>query len=126
MKIALIAHDNKKADMVAFVMKRLPFFKRDYVELVATGTTGKMVEDAGLKVECLNSGPLGGDAEIATMVTHNKLDVVIFFRDPLGKHPHDVDISMLMRLCDVHNVGLATNYRSAHMIIKYLTNKQVQ
>ena len=123
MKIALIAHDNKKADMVAFVMKRLPFFKRDDVELVATGTTGKMVEDAGLKVECLNSGPLGGDAEIATMVTHKKVDVVIFFRDPLGKHPHDVDINMLMRLCDVHNVGLATNYRSAHMIVKYLTTK---
>lgn len=123
MKIALIAHDNKKADMVAFVMKRLSFFRRDDVELVATGTTGKMVENAGLKVECLNSGPLGGDAEIATMVTHNELDSVIFFRDPLGKHPHDVDVNMLLRLCDVHNVGLATNYRSAHIIIKYLSHK---
>jgi|TARA_R100001163_G_C5051510_1_gene188316 methylglyoxal synthase len=123
MKIALIAHDGKKADMVAFVMKRLPFFKRSDVELVATGTTGGMIENAGLKVDCLNSGPLGGDAEIGTMVTHGELDAVIFFRDPLDKHPHDVDISMLMRLCDVHNVALATNYRSAHIIIKYLKTK---
>ena len=84
MKIALVAHDGKKADMVSFVMKRLPFFKRDDVELVATGTTGSLVESAGLKVQCLNSGPLGGDAEIATMVTHGELDAVIFFRDPLG------------------------------------------
>ena len=123
MKIALIAHDGKKADMVGFVMKRLPFFKRDDVELVATGTTGALVENAGLKVECLNSGPLGGDAEIGTMVTRSELDAVIFFRDPLGKHPHEVDVAMLMRLCDVHDIPLATNYKSAHIMIKYFKNK---
>lgn len=123
MRIALIAHDGKKADMVGFVMKRLPFFKRDDVELVATGTTGALVENAGLKVECLNSGPLGGDAEIGTMVTRNELDAVIFFRDPLGKHPHEVDVAMLMRLCDVHDIPLATNYKSAHIMIKYFKNK---
>ena len=123
MKIALIAHDGKKTDMVGFVMKRLPFFKRKEVELVATGTTGGMIENAGLKVDCLNSGPLGGDAEIATMVTHGELDAVIFFRDPLGKHAHEVDVSMLMRLCDVHNIPLATNYKSGHIIIKYLMTK---
>lgn len=123
MKIALIAHDGKKADMVGFVMKRLPFFKRDDVELVATGTTGALVENAGLRVECLNSGPLGGDAEIGTMVTRREVDAVIFFRDPLGKHPHEVDIAMLMRLCDVHEIPLATNYKSAHMMIKYFNTK---
>lgn len=123
MKIALIAHDGKKADMVGFVMKRLPFFKRDDVELVATGTTGALVENAGLRVECLNSGPLGGDAEIGTMVTRKELDAVIFFRDPLGKHPHEVDVAMLMRLCDVHDIPLATNYKSAHIMIKYFKNK---
>ena len=123
MRIALITHDGKKADMVGFVMKRLPFFKRDDVELVATGTTGALVENAGLKVECLNSGPLGGDAEIGTMVTRNELDAVIFFRDPLGKHPHEVDVAMLMRLCDVHDVPLATNYKSAHIMIKHFKNK---
>lgn len=123
MRIALIAHNGKKADMVGFVMKRLPFFKRDDVELVATGTTGALVENAGLRVECLNSGPLGGDAEIGTMVTRKELDAVIFFRDPLGKHPHEVDVAMLMRLCDVHDIPLATNYKSAHIMIKYFKNK---
>ena len=122
MKIALVAHDGKKADMVAFVMKRLPFFKKDDIELVATGTTGGMIQNAGLKVDCLNSGPLGGDAEIGAMVTRGEIDLVIFFRDPLDKHPHDVDISMLMRLCDVHNIPLATNYKTASYLIKYLKN----
>ena len=109
--------------MVAFVMKRLDFFKRKDVHLVATGTTGGMIENAGLKVDCLNSGPLGGDAEIGAMVTRGEMDAVIFFRDPLDKHPHDVDIAMLMRLCDVHKIPLATNYRSAHIIIKYFKGK---
>ena len=120
MKLAVIAHDGKKADMVSFVMKRLDFFKRDDVELVGTGTTGTMIQNAGLKVDLVASGPMGGDAQIGAMVTEGEIDCVIFFRDPLDKHPHDVDISMLMRLCDVHNVALATNYRSAHIIIKYL------
>lgn len=125
MKIALIAHDGKKADMVAFVMKRLDFFNREDVEIVATGTTGGMIKNAGVdKVERVNSGPMGGDAEIGSMVSKGEMDCVIFFRDPLDKHPHDVDISMLMRLCDVHNVPLATNYKSAHIMIKYFKNKK--
>ena len=123
MKLALIAHDGKKASMVAFVMKRMDFFKRKDVELVGTGTTGTMIQNAGLKVDLVASGPMGGDAEIGAMVTRGEIDGVIFFRDPLDKHPHDVDISMLMRLCDVHEVPLATNYRSAHIMIKYFKQK---
>ena len=124
MKIALIAHDGKKASMVSFVMKRLAFFQRDDVEIVATGTTGTLVANAGVdKVERVTSGPMGGDAEIGAMVTRGEIDGVVFFRDPLDKHPHDVDISMLMRLCDVHEVPLATNYKSAHILIKYFKKK---
>lgn len=124
MKIALIAHDNKKADMVAFVSKRLPFFNREDVKIVTTGTTGKHVKHAGIKnVEVVQSGPLGGDAQIAAQVTEGKIDLVIFMRDPLDKHPHDVDISMLMRLCDVHDIPLATNYRTASYLIKWFKSK---
>ena len=124
MKLALIAHDGKKADMVSFVMKRLDFFKRKDVEIVATGTTGNVITNAGVdKVYKVASGPLGGDAEIGAMVTKKEIDGVIFFRDPLDKHPHDVDISMLMRLCDVHEVPLATNYKSAHILVKYIKGK---
>ena len=124
MKIALTAHDNKKADMVAFVSKRLPFFNREDVTIITTGTTGKKVKHAGInKVETVQSGPLGGDAQIAAQVTEGKIDLVIFLRDPLDKHPHDVDISMLMRLCDVHEVPLATNYRTASYLIKYFKTK---
>ena len=123
MKIAVIAHDGKKADMVSFVMKRLDFFRRKNVKLVGTGTTGTMIQHAGLKVELVASGPMGGDAQIGAMVTEGTVDCVIFFRDPLDKHPHDVDISMLMRLCDVHDIPLATNYKSAHIMVKYFKNK---
>ena len=123
MRLALIAHDGKKAEMVSFVMKRLDFFKRNDVELVGTGTTGTMIQHAGLKVELVASGPMGGDAQIGAMVTEGEVDCVLFFRDPLDKHPHDVDISMLMRLCDVHDVPLATNYKSAHIMIKYYMSK---
>ena len=124
MKLALIAHDGKKASMVAFVMKRMEFFKRKDIELVGTGTTGTMIQNAGLKVDLVASGPMGGDAEIGAMVTRGEVDGVIFFRDPLDKHPHDVDISMLMRLCDVHEVPLATNYKSAHILAKYFNSKE--
>ena len=124
MNLALIAHDGKKADMVAFVMKRLEFFNNKEVEIVATGTTGGMIQRAGVdKVKTVLSGPLGGDAEIGSMVANGELDAVIFFRDPLDKHPHDVDISMLMRLCDVHNIPLATNYRSGDIMVKYFRKK---
>jgi methylglyoxal synthase len=124
MKIALIAHDGKKAAMVAFVMKRLEFFNRGDVSIVATGTTGSMITHAGVdKVERVNSGPMGGDAEIGAMVARGEISGVIFFRDPLDKHPHEPDIQMLMRVCDVHDIPLATNYKSAHIMIKYFSKK---
>lgn len=120
MKFALIAHDNKKADMVAFVSNRLSFFNKKGIDIVTTGTTGEKVMHAGIKkVQKVASGPIGGDAEIAAMVVRGEITAVIFMRDPLDKHPHDVDISMLMRLCDVHGVPLATNYKTASILIKW-------
>lgn len=120
MKFALIAHDNKKADMVAFVSNRLSFFNKKGIDIVTTGTTGEKVMHAGIKkVQKVASGPIGGDAEIAAMVVRGEIAAVIFMRDPLDKHPHDVDISMLMRLCDVHGVPLATNYKTASILIKW-------
>jgi methylglyoxal synthase len=117
MKFALIAHDGKKAEMVAFLMKNFDFLKQAGVQLVATGTTGSHVERAGLEVQKVASGPRGGDAQIAAMVTEGIVHCVMFFRDPLDRHPHEPDIAMLMRLCDVHNVPLATNPATAQMIV---------
>lgn len=123
MKFALIAHDNKKPDMVTFVMRRLPFFNLEDVKIVATGTSGKMIRDAGIeKVETVQSGPMGGDAEIAAMVSRGEITAVIFFRDPLGKHAHEVDVSMLMRLCDVHNIPLATNHIAGEILLEHYQN----
>ena len=122
-KIAIIAHDGKKASMVDFVLKRLDFFNQHGVNIVATGTTGSMIVNAGVeKVQRVASGPMGGDAEIGAMVTRGEIEAIIFFRDPLDKHPHDVDISMLMRLCDVNNVPLATNYKAADILVAYYDN----
>jgi len=116
--IAIIAHDGKKAEMVAFVKDHLEILKK--YKLIATGSTGSHIEKTGLKVEKKNSGPLGGDAQIASDVVDGKVQAVIFLRDPLGTHPHDPDIFMLMRICDVHNIPLATNTATAYLIIKSL------
>ncbi|MCA1763985.1 MAG: methylglyoxal synthase [Flavobacteriales bacterium] len=120
MKLAIIAHDGKKAEMVRFLTDHTAFLQRNDVKLVATGTTGSHVEKAGLDVHKVESGPRGGDAQIAAMVTEGLIDAVIFFRDPLDKHPHEPDIAMLMRICDVHNIPLATNQASAGLIIRGL------
>ncbi len=120
MKIAVIAHDGKKAEMVQFLMEHIAELKNNSVSIIATGTTGKHAQKSGLKVERLLSGPLGGDAQIAAQVAEGKIDMVFFFRDPLDKHPHEPDIQMLMRICDVHNVPLATNPATAASLIKSL------
>jgi methylglyoxal synthase len=120
-RIAVIAHDGKKADMVAFIMKRLDFFRE--VDVMATGTTGKHIEHAGLDVNCLKSGPLGGDAQIASLISDGEIDAVVFFIDPLGLHPHQVDVNMLLRICNVYNIPLATNYSTASLVISGLKKK---
>ncbi|MEZ4684578.1 MAG: methylglyoxal synthase [Bacteroidia bacterium] len=121
MKIALIAHDGKKAEMVAFILKNKSFLNE--AELVATGTTGSHIEKAGFEVTRLLSGPLGGDAQIAAMAAERQLDAVFFFRDPLEKHPHEPDVQMLMRLCDVYNIPLATNPATAMALLKGLSHE---
>ena len=122
--IALIAHDGKKADIVSFVMKRLDFFNSEHIKLYGTGTTSSKIRNAGVnKIVSLESGPLGGDAQIASRIVEGQIDAVIFFRDPLDKHPHEPDVNMLLRLCDVHNIPLATNYYSAKILVSYLRNK---
>ena len=118
MLISIIAHDGKKAEMVQFLNENADILHKNEIELVSTGTTGTKVEKAGFKVEKMLSGPLGGDAQIASLVASGKCNMVIFFRDPLEKHPHEPDIFMLMRLCDVHDVPLATNPSSASLLLK--------
>lgn len=122
MTIALIAHDGKKPEMVAFVLHNKSLLTN--ATIYATGTTGSYVEKAGIDVELLLSGPKGGDAQIAALVAIGKLDLVIFFRDPLDKHPHEPDVQMLMRICDVHNVPLATNPAAAKLILAGLADEE--
>jgi len=116
--LALIAHDGKKAEMVGFVKDHIAELSK--ANLVATGTTGSYVQQTGLQVELKLSGPKGGDAQIAAMAAEGKVDGIIFFRDPLGKHAHEPDIQMLMRICDLWNVPLATNPATGALIIKGL------
>ncbi len=114
-RIALIAHDGKKAEMVAFVKDHLDVLSE--IELVATGTTGSHIVKSGLEVDSKLSGPRGGDAQIAAEVAEGTIHAVIFFRDPLGKHPHEPDVQMLLRLCDLYDVPLATNHSTAHYLL---------
>lgn len=118
MNIAIIAHDGKKAEMIQFLMDYKAILIQKEIHLIATGTTGKKAEKAGFTVEKVLSGPMGGDAQIASKLAQGDIDLVIFFRDPLEKHPHEPDIFMLMRLCDVHNIPLATNPATAELLIR--------
>jgi len=122
MRIALIAHDKKKDDIVEFVLRNKDIFKEH--ELFATGTTGRIIsETSGLKVHRFLSGPLGGDQQIGARVAEGNMDFVIFLRDPLTSQPHEPDVNALLRLCDVHHIPLATNIGSAEIFLKALRNR---
>jgi len=115
-RIAIIAHDGRKADLVAWATYnrgRLADF-----DIVATATTGALLRDkVGLQVESVLSGPQGGDAQIAAMVAEGRIRAVFFFVDPLTAHPHDPDIQTVLRVCNVHNVALATNVAGADLFL---------
>lgn len=116
MTLALIAHDKKKRDLIEFVQRHLD--KLQGMELVATGTTGRMIMEAtGLEVTTVLSGPLGGDQQIGGMVARGDIQAVIFLRDPLTAQPHEPDITALLRVCDVHNTPLATNEATAELVL---------
>ncbi|HEX9151643.1 methylglyoxal synthase [Flavobacterium sp. ZS1P14] len=117
MEIAIIAHDGKKADLVQFLEKNKVLLQEEKIKLIATGTTGGKAENSGFKVTKMLSGPLGGDAQIAARVAEGKTQMVFFFKDPLSSHPHEADINMLIRVCDVHNVPLATNEATAQLLL---------
>ncbi|MGA9638269.1 methylglyoxal synthase [Flavobacterium sp.] len=121
MEIAIIAHDGKKVDMVQFLNKNLDLLLKENIKIIATGTTGGKAEKAGFKVKKMLSGPMGGDAQIAARVAEGKTKMVLFFKDPLASHAHEVDINMLLRVCDVHNVPIATNEASAQLLLNAIT-----
>ena len=124
MKIALIAHDKKKDDIIKLAIKYKDVLKEH--RLFATGTTGSLImAETGLDIIRMKSGPLGGDQQIGSMIADGELDLVIFLRDPLTSQPHEPDVSALMRLCDVRNIPLATNKTSAAIMLKALSDGDI-
>jgi len=119
--IALVAHDNRKADMVDWAVYNADMLSKH--KLICTGTTGKLIEKAvkekgvDLDITCMNSGPMGGDAEIAALVVRKKINLAVFLIDDLNPQPHEADIQMLLRQCRVHNVPIACNRYSADLMI---------
>ena len=122
MKIALIAHDKKKDEIIEIAKKY-----RDVLaghELYATGTTGTLIMgETALSIHRMKSGPLGGDQQIGAMLANGELDLIIFLRDPLTAQPHEPDVSALLRLCDVQRIPLATNASSAVIMLEAIKNK---
>lgn len=117
LKVALIAHDGKKAEMLKLAAEFKDFLSS--CALCATGTTGTRLEQAvGLTIEKLLSGPLGGDLQIGARIAESNLDLVVFLRDPMTAQPHEPDINALVRACDVHNIPCATNTASARLMLK--------
>ena len=119
MKIALIAHDKKKAEIIEIAKKYKDVLAK--YDLYATGTTGTLIMgETGLKIQRMKSGPLGGDQQIGAMLANGEIDLIIFLRDPLTAQPHEPDVSALLRLCDVQRIPLATNVSSATIILESL------
>jgi methylglyoxal synthase len=115
-RVALIAHDEEKPTMIDLAREYEPFLSS--IDLLATGTTGsRLVEETGLPVERKLSGPDGGDAEISAEVARGEVDAVVFLRDPRTAQPHEPDISALLRICDVHDVPLATTRTAAAYLL---------
>lgn len=122
MKIALIAHDKKKDAIIKLATEHREFLAKH--ELYATGTTGTLIMgETGLAISRMKSGPLGGDQQIGSMIADGALDLVIFLRDPLTAQPHEPDVSALLRLCDVQSIPLATNVKSAEIMLSALENE---
>jgi methylglyoxal synthase len=118
-RIALIAHDHKKDDMIMLAAEYADFLRG--CMLTATGTTGsRLANELGLTVERKHSGPFGGDLQIGAQLVEGGLDCVIFLRDPMTPQPHEPDINALVRACDVHNVACATNVSTARLVLSQL------
>lgn len=119
MNIAIIAHDAKKELMVQFCIAYCGILSKH--DLCATGTTGKLVSEAtGLKIQGFLSGSQGGDQQVASRISCNEIDLVLFFRDPLNRKPHEPNEMNMFRLCDVHNIPFATNIATAEALIHSL------
>jgi len=121
LRIALVAHDHRKADMVEWAEYNSEMLSKH--KLICTGTTGKLIKDAferrkiNVDITRMNSGPMGGDAEIAALVVHKHIDLAVFLIDDLNAHPHEADIQMLLRQCRIHNIPIACNRYSADLMI---------
>ncbi len=117
--LALVAHDSKKEDMVQLVKAHKEELAK--LNLIATGSTGRLIQGrTGLAVNLLQSGPLGGDQQVGALVAGEEVKAMIFLRDPLTAHPHEPDVSALLRVCDVHNVPLATNLTTAEAVLSLI------
>lgn len=122
MKIALIAHDKKKNEIIELAKQYREVL--DGHELYATGTTGTLIMgETGLAIHRMKSGPMGGDQQIGAMLAEGKLDMIIFLRDPLTAQPHEPDVSALMRLSDVQKIPLATNVSSATVMLEAMKHQ---
>ena len=122
-KVALIAHDRKKPEMIALCRDFQEMLAQQ--ELVATKSTGSLIEElTGLHVTRVNSGEKGGDLQIGSMIASDEVKAVVFLRDPLTAHPHEPDINAVLKICDVNNVPLATNIATARLVLGHLKELQ--